>query len=262
MPTGAFRRTWIRWKVGSSLPERGSVSTCRLLALFPFLLLFMLSFETLLSFTGLCLLLAAMPGPDNLFVVLQSAQHGWRAGLCVVVGLCVGVMGHTTAVALGLAAALLASPQALALLQWGGAAYLAWMAWQAWRAPVHAVPLVGQGAPAGEKASSTAAPAPLRMVLRGVAMNLSNPKVLVFFLAFLPQFADAARGPVAGQILLLGGVFMACTLLVFGGMAYFSCAAGAFLQSSVRARTWLNRVAALVFVGMALRLALGTIGTA
>ena len=218
--------------------------------------------ETLLSFIGLCLLLAAMPGPDNLFVVLQSAQHGWRAGLSVVLGLCLGVMGHTTAVALGLAAALLASPRALALLQWGGAAYLAWMAWQAWRAPVEPKPLVGQGVPNGAAASVVAAPAPLRMVLRGVAMNLSNPKVLVFFLAFLPQFADATHGPVAGQILLLGAVFMACTLLVFGGMAYFSGAAGAFLQSSVRARTWLNRVAALVFVGMALRLALGTIGTA
>lgn len=216
--------------------------------------------ETLLSFTGLCLLLAAMPGPDNLFVVLQSAQHGWRAGLSVVVGLCLGVMGHTTAVALGLAAALLASPQALALLQWGGAAYLAWMAWQAWRAPVHVLQPVGQGT--SEGGAVVAPPASLRMVLRGVAMNLSNPKVLVFFLAFLPQFADAARGPVAGQILLLGGVFMVCTLLVFGGMAYFSGAAGAFLQSSVRARTWLNRVAALVFMGMALRLALGTIGTA
>lgn len=216
--------------------------------------------ETLLSFTGLCLLLAAMPGPDNLFVVLQSAQHGWRAGLSVVVGLCLGVMGHTTAVALGLAAALLASPQALALLQWGGAAYLAWMAWQAWRAPVHVLQPVGQGT--SEGGAVVAPPASLRMVLRGVAMNLSNPKVLVFFLAFLPQFADAARGPVAGQILLLGGVFMVCTLLVFGGMAYFSGAAGAFLQSSVRARTWLNRVAALVFMGMALRLALGTIGAA
>lgn len=215
--------------------------------------------ETLLSFTGLCLLLAAMPGPDNLFVVLQSAQHGWRAGLSVVVGLCLGVMGHTTAVALGLAAALLASPRALALLQWGGAAYLAWMAWQAWRAPVHTVQPVGQCA--SEGGAVVAAPASLRMVLRGVAMNLSNPKVLVFFLAFLPQFADAARGPVAGQILLLGGVFMVCTLLVFGGMAYFSGAAGAFLQSSVRARTWLNRVAALVFMGMALRLALGTSST-
>ena len=214
--------------------------------------------ETLLSFTGLCLLLAAMPGPDNLFVVLQSAQHGWRAGLSVVLGLCLGVMGHTTAVALGLAAALLASPRALVLLQGGGAAYLAWMAWQAWRAPV--LP-AGQGTAPGAVAAA-APPSALRMVLRGVAMNLSNPKVLVFFLAFLPQFADAARGPVAGQILLLGTVFMACTLLVFGGMAYFSGAAGAFLQSSVRARTWLNRVAALVFVGMALRLALGSVGPA
>lgn len=93
------------------------------------------------------------------------------------------------------------------------------------------------------------------MVGRGVVMNLTNPKVLVFFLAFLPQFADPARGAMARQVMVLGLVFMLATLLVFGAVACFSGAFGALLLRSARARLLLNRVAGLVFLGLALRLA-------
>ena len=93
------------------------------------------------------------------------------------------------------------------------------------------------------------------MVGRGVVMNLSNPKVLIFFLAFLPQFADPARGPVAPQLMVLGVVFMFATLLVFGAIACFSGAFGALLQRSVRAQRLLAQVSALVFVALAVRLA-------
>ena len=92
------------------------------------------------------------------------------------------------------------------------------------------------------------------MVGRGVVMNLTNPKVLVFFLAFLPQFAEPARGSMALQIMLLGLVFMLASLLVFGAIACFSGAFGALLQGSARAQKWLNRAAGLVFLGLALRL--------
>ena len=93
------------------------------------------------------------------------------------------------------------------------------------------------------------------MVGRGVVMNLTNPKVLIFFLAFLPQFADPARGGMARQILVLGVVFMLSTFLVFGAIACFSGAFGALLQRSARAQRMLNRVAGLVFLGLAVRLA-------
>ena len=93
------------------------------------------------------------------------------------------------------------------------------------------------------------------MVRRGVVMNLTNPKVLVFFLAFLPQFADPARGGVALQLMVLGVVFMVATLLVFGAIACFSGVFGTLLQRSARAQTVLNRVAGLVFLGLAVRLA-------
>jgi len=208
------------------------------------------SIETLIAFFGVSVLLALTPGPDNIFVLLQSAQRGWRAGMCVVLGLCLGLVGHTAAVALGLAAVFAASGMAFTVLKVVGAAYLAWLAWGALRAPasVHEAPPGGAAAAGGNGGA-------LRMVGRGVVMNLTNPKVLVFFLAFLPQFADPARGGMARQIMLLGLVFMLATLLVFGAIACFSGAFGALLQRSARAQRLLNRVAGLVFLGLAVRLA-------
>jgi threonine/homoserine/homoserine lactone efflux protein len=87
-------------------------------------------------------------------------------------------------------------------------------------------------------------------------MNLSNPKVLIFFLAFLPQFADPARGSLAPQVMALGCVFMLATLLVFGSIACGSGLFGRILLRSARAQRWLNRIAATVFGALALRLAM------
>ena len=208
------------------------------------------SLETLITFFGVSLLLGLTPGPDNLFVLVQSAQRGWRAGMAVVLGLCVGLVVHTAAVALGLAAVFAASAMAFTALKWCGAAYLAYLAWQALRAPAA---LACEAAPTAAVASG---PSGRRMVARGAVMNLTNPKVLVFFLAFLPQFADPAQGgSMARQIMLLGLVFMLATLLVFGAIACFTGAFGALLQRSARAQTVLNRVAGLVFLGLAVRLA-------
>lgn len=207
------------------------------------------SLETLITFFGVSLLLGLTPGPDNLFVLVQSAQRGWRAGMAVVLGLCVGLVVHTAAVALGLAAVFAASAMAFTALKWCGAAYLAYLAWQALRAPAA---LACEAAPTAAAASG---PSGRRMVARGAVMSLTNPKVLVFFLAFLPQFADPARGPVALQLMVLGAVFILATLLVFGAIACFTGAFGALLQRSARAQTVLNRVAGLVFLGLAVRLA-------
>ena len=210
------------------------------------------AWETLVAFYGAALLLSLSPGPDNLFVLVQSVQRGWRVGLCVVLGLCLGVLGHTLAVALGLAALLAASSLAFTLLKWCGAAYLAYLAWGALRAPAQRSALPQAQTARADRLDAAQA---WRLVGRGVVMNLTNPKVLIFFLAFLPQFADPARGSVAAQIVLLGGVFMIATLLVFGAIALFSGWFGGLLQRSARAQRWLNRSAALVFVALALRLA-------
>lgn len=207
----------------------------------------MLPFDTLLAFFGIAVLLALTPGPDNLFVLMQSAMWGRAAGMLVVLGLCTGLLGHTAAVAVGLAAVFAASPAAFTALKLAGAAYLAWLAWQAWRAPAEAG---GQG---------RVEPLPrAALYRRGIIMNLTNPKVLLFFFAFLPQFTRPAAGPMAWQIVELGTAFIVATLLVFGAIAFFSGAFGQLLRRSPAAQRWLNRAAALVFVGLALRLATAT----
>lgn len=144
------------------------------------------SLQVLMAFFGLCVVLALSPGPDNLFVLVQSAQRGWRVGLAVVVGLCIGILGHTIAVALGLAALVAASPAAFTALKLLGAAYLFYLAWGALRAPVQ----VSSTAQTGRH-PPLAGPEALKMVGRGVVMNATNPKVLIFFLALLPQFTAA-----------------------------------------------------------------------
>ncbi|MFA7436624.1 LysE family translocator [Castellaniella sp.] len=208
--------------------------------------------ETLAGFFGAALLLALSPGPDNLFVLVVSAQKGWQAGLAVVVGLCLGLVAQTAAVALGLAALFLASAAAFMGLKVAGAVYLAYLAWGAFRAAARA------GDVALSAGHSDAAPGngfhPARMVGRGIVMNITNPKVLVFFLAFLPQFVDPSRGEVALQIVLFGSVFIVATLLVFGGIACFSGKVGDTIRRSAGVQRWLNRIAGAVFLGLALNL--------
>ena len=210
--------------------------------------------DTLLAFFGVSLLLGITPGPDNLFVLVQSAQRGWRAGMAVVVGLCAGLVVHTAAVALGLAALFAASAEAFTVLKYLGAAYLAWLAWQSLRPRPEAMQNAADPDRAPRPSERPAASA-WRMVGRGMVMNLTNPKVLIFFLAFLPQFANPALGSVAPQIMLLGVVFMLATLLVFGTIAVFSGTFGTLLLRSARAQRWLNRAAGVVFLGLAVRLA-------
>ena len=213
------------------------------------------TFQSLLAFFGVAVLLALSPGPDNLFVLMQSIQRGWRVGIAVVVGLCLGVVVHTTAVALGLAAVFAASSIAFTVLKWCGAAYLAYLAWGAWRAPVAADASAGGAADSGSGRADIAGTDLLVMVRRGVVMNLTNPKVLIFFLAFLPQFADPAIGPVGPQIFVFGAVFILAAFLVFGAIALFSGASGNLLLRSPRAQFWLNKITAVVFVGLAVKLA-------
>ena len=204
----------------------------------------MLSPETALSFFGVAVLLGLSPGPDNLFVLLHSAMHGRKAGMLVVLGLCTGLLVHTAAVAFGVAAVFAASVTAFTVLKLCGAAYLVYLAFQAFRAPV------------GMQADEPRAPlGAWQGYGRGVIMNLSNPKVVVFFLAFLPQFAHPEAGSLPVQMLLLGGIFIVATLLTFGAIACFAGTFGAALRRSPRVQRGLNWAAGMVFLGLALRLA-------
>lgn len=205
----------------------------------------MTSFDTSLSFFGVAILLGLAPGPDNVFVLMQSALRGRRAGLWVVLGLCTGLIVHTLAVAVGLAAVFAASARAFTVLKTVGAVYLVWLAWQAFTAPVDNG-TDGTPPDLGGRA----------MFGRGVLMNLTNPKVVIFFLAFLPQFVEPDAGAVGLQLVWLGGLFIAATLLTFGAIAWFAATLGQWLRRSPTAQRGLNRVAGVVFLGLAARLAM------
>lgn len=203
----------------------------------------MLSAETMITFFTASALLALAPGPDNIFVLTQSALRGKLAGILVMTGLCTGLVFHTSAVALGIAVIFQKSALAFSMLKTIGACYLLYLAWQVLRASSEKI----EARAASETSLS-------KLYTRGIIMNITNPKVSIFFLAFLPQFADPGRGPVSMQILLLGGIFILATILVFGCIALMSGAIGDFLKRSDRAQKILNRVAGIVFIGLAIKL--------
>ena len=181
--------------------------------------------DALLLFFASSVLLALAPGPDNLFVMVQAAQRGKIAGLAVTLGLCTGLLVHTTAVAFGLAAVFAASALAFNLLKYLGAAYLLYLAWGAFTA----------GDAGGGEARAVDLPF-ARLYRRGIIMNITNPKVSIFFLAFLPQFADPKYGLLAPQMVLLGGLFILATILIFGGISVLAGACGARFRESATGR--------------------------
>lgn len=205
----------------------------------------MISPDTAFVFAGIACLLALSPGPDNLFVLFQSMLWGWRAGFMITLGLCTGLLWHTFIVTVGIAALIAASQTAFLVLKLIGAAYLLYMAWQAWRAP----PVFASGEATPSRRSD------LQFYRRGILMSATNPKLSIFFLAFLPQFAHPAAGPVTPQLLTLSAIFILSALLVFNLLAFFSSFAGRFLKQSALAQRILNRLAAIVFVGLAIKLA-------
>lgn len=209
----------------------------------------MVGFETLTGLFLTAVVLALVPGPDNLFVLTQSALLGRRAGLMATFGFCTGLIVHTLGVTLGVAALLRASPLAFTLLKLCGAGYLIYLAWRFLGTSAISGELPG----AGERGS-------WRLYRRGIIMNVTNPKVLLFFLALLPQFADPGAGPVAWQMLVFGLLFMAATLLVFGGLALLAAGLRPWLGGRPRVQFWIQRLAALIFLLLAIRLAMAPIG--
>ncbi|MBN2428277.1 MAG: LysE family translocator [Deltaproteobacteria bacterium] len=204
----------------------------------------MIPIETLATFFAASLLLALAPGPDNIFVLTQSAVHGRKAGLIVTLGLCTGLIVHTAAVALGVAIIFQTSAIAFTGLKLFGAVYLIYLAWHAFRASATTIEVERNNGLNGGK-----------LYRRGIIMNVTNPKVSIFFLAFLPQFADPARGPLTLQIVLLGMVFILSTVLIFGGVAVLAGTLGQWLNRSPKIQQLMNRTAGLVFVTLALKLA-------
>lgn len=205
-----------------------------------------LPFDIMVTFVTAALLLAFAPGPDNLFVLTQSALKGPWKGVVVTLGLCTGLIVHTAAVALGVAVIFQTSALAFTGLKIVGALYLLYLAWGAFRARPEALGTGAAEAP-GEWG---------RLYRRGILMNITNPKVAIFFLAFLPQFTDPARGSVTAQMFALGGLFILSALAAFSTIAFAAGGISRWLRASDRGQVLLNRVAGLVFVGLAVKLAM------
>jgi len=204
----------------------------------------MIPIESIVAFVIASALLSIAPGPDNIFVLTQSALYGKKSGVLVTLGLCTGLIVHTTAVAFGVSAIFQTSIVAFTVLKVAGAMYLAYLAWQAFRASAKSLDALGSNL-----RSNSA------LYRRGIIMNITNPKVSIFFLAFLPQFASPEHGPLAPQIFLLGGVFICVALVIFNAIALLAGTLGGWLHNSPKAQVYLNRIAGTVFAGLALKLA-------
>ena len=201
--------------------------------------------STLLLFMTAALALNVTPGPDMLYVIARGVGEGRAAGIISSLGIAAGCLVHTLAVALGLAGLLGAVPIAFEIVKWMGAVYLVWLGVRALRK--HGI--------AADHAAI--APASKAAIFRqGMLTNVLNPKVALFFLAFLPQFVDPERGSVALQLVSLGLLFNVSGTLVNVLVAVLASGAGAWSRRRFGESPVMRRVTGVLFIGLGVRLAL------
>ncbi len=205
----------------------------------------MIESSQLLYFIGASVLLTLAPGPDILFVITQGISNGRKAGVTTALGLCTGITVHTTAAAFGVSAIFYTSGLAFQALKYAGAGYLLFLAWKTIR---EKGALLKNGS-----AKKLKGPVLFR---RGIIMNLLNPKVSLFFLAFLPQFVSSKAGNVAGQMIFLGLVFMVQAVLIFSTLGFFSGTFGDRLLKNPKISNFLGWLSAFIFAAIGIRLAL------
>ena len=201
-----------------------------------------LSTETIITFVTASVVLSLVPGPDNIFVMSHSALKGWRIGFYTTLGLCTGLIGHTVLVAIGVSVIFQTSAIAFNGLKIIGAFYLLYLAWLS----VQNKELNLGGT---DKDSTNRS-----YYLTGVIMNLTNPKVALFFLVFLPQFVNTSNNNITLQIFLLGLLFILSALCVFTSIAYLASFLEDILKKSKTVNKNLNILAALIYFALAINL--------
>ena len=201
-----------------------------------------LSTETIITFVTASVVLSLVPGPDNIFVMSHSALKGWRIGFYTTLGLCTGLIAHTVLVAIGVSVIFQTSAIAFNGLKIIGAFYLLYLAWLS----VQNKELNLGGT---DKDSTNRS-----YYLTGVIMNLTNPKVALFFLVFLPQFVNTSNDNVSIQIFLLGLLFILSALCVFTSIAYLASFLEDILKKSKTVNKNLNILAALIYFALAINL--------
>ena len=201
-----------------------------------------LSTETIITFVAASVVLSLVPGPDNIFVMSHSAIKGWRIGFYTTLGLCTGLIGHTILVAIGVSVIFQTSAIAFNGLKIIGAFYLLYLAWLS----VQNKELNLGGT---DKDSTNRS-----YYFTGVIMNLTNPKVALFFLVFLPQFVNTSNNNITLQIFLLGLLFILSALCVFTSIAYLASFLEDILKKSKTVNKNLNILAALIYFALAINL--------
>ncbi|KAA3500155.1 LysE family translocator [Agrobacterium sp. O3.4] len=200
---------------------------------------FVPSLPTLVAFTIAILLLAVTPGPDMTLWISRSLREGRAAGFMTLVGTNIGITVHTMLVAFGVAALIVASPTAFLILKTGGAAYLVWLAIQAIRKGSDFVMVKTNG----EKPQSSLRSA----LLNGIWVNLLNPKVIIFFMTFLPQFVSASDPHVTGKLIFLGIWSIIVALPIGIGIVVAADVLSAWLQRNRKVLRGLDYTIAGVF---------------
>ena len=200
-----------------------------------------LSIETIITFITASVVLSLVPGPDNLFVMSNSALRGWRIGLYTTLGLCTGLIGHTILVAIGVSVIFQTSAIAFNGLKIIGAFYLVYLAW---------LSIQNKELNLGKASQDSSNKS---YYLTGVVMNLTNPKVAIFFLVFLPQFVNSNNN-VSSQIFLLGLLFIISAFFVFTSIAYLSSFLEGTLKKSKTINKNINLIAALIYIAIAVNL--------
>ncbi len=201
-----------------------------------------LSTETIIAFVIASVVLSLVPGPDNIFVMTHSALKGWRIGFYTTLGLCTGLIGHTVLVAIGVSVIFQTSAVAFNGLKIIGACYLLYLAWLSVQNKE-----LNLGGNDNDSTNRS-------YYLTGVIMNLTNPKVALFFLVFLPQFVNTDNENVTLQIFSLGLLFIVSAFCVFTSIAYLASLLEDILKKSKTVNKYLNILAALVYFALAFNL--------
>ena len=204
----------------------------------------LLTLPQLSAFLVAAVLITLAPGPDNLMVLSLGIARGRQAGIAFGLGCAIGCLSHTALAALGISALIAASSHAFAALKIAGGLYLVWLGVQAIR----------NARPPATTARDLPTESVPRLFAKGLVANAINPKVILFFLAFLPQFVAAGGGAVAWQTAQLGIVFTLQAALIFGAIGWFAGGIGQSLRRHPAIGTWLDRIAGGIFVLIGLRL--------
>ncbi len=199
----------------------------------------------LIYFIAASAALTLLPGPDILFVLTQSISQGKKAGVATASGLCTGVLVHTTAAALGISALIYESALAFEIVKYAGAAYLLYLAWHALKESEELI----SSAPVREADA-------FALYRRGIFMNVLNPKVALFFLAFLPQFVNIDSGNVPMQMIFLGIIFMVQAWLIFSLISVFAGTVGEKIVQKPGIGRYINWGKAGIFTVIGVKLAL------